>query len=66
MRRKELAIYNVRRSNHEMDAATRLIIERSSWFAPIITHTRPIECIGDAFAIAESYTDGVGRMIIEP
>lgn len=66
MRRKELAIYNVRRSNHEMDAATRLIIERSSWFAPIITHTRPIECIGDAFTIAESYTDGVGRMIIEP
>lgn len=66
MRRKELAIYNVRRSNHEMDAATRLIIERSSWFAPIITHKRPIERIGEAFTIAESYTDGVGRMIIEP
>lgn len=66
MRRKELTIYNVRRSNHEMDAALRLIIERTSWFAPIVTHTRPMERIGDAFTIAESYTDGVGRMIIAP
>jgi L-iditol 2-dehydrogenase len=66
MRRKELTIYNVRRSNHEMDAALRLIVERTSWFAPMVTHTRPMERIGDAFTIAEGYTDGVGKMIVAP
>jgi L-iditol 2-dehydrogenase len=66
MRRKELAIFNVRRSNHEMDAALRLLIERAGWFAPMVTHTRPLERIGEAFRIAESYSDGVGKMIVAP
>ncbi|MGB7760915.1 MAG: zinc-binding dehydrogenase, partial [Bryobacteraceae bacterium] len=65
MRRKELAIFNVRRSNHESHAAIELLIERAAWFAPIVTHTRPIDQIAEAFRIAEHYADGVGKMIVE-
>jgi L-iditol 2-dehydrogenase len=64
MRRKELAIFNVRRSNHESHAALDLLIERASWFEPMITHRRPLERIAEAFSIAEHYADGVGKLIV--
>ena len=64
MRRKELAIFNVRRSNHESHAAIELLLEHTAWFAPMITHTRPIGRIAEAFRIAGHYTDGVGKMIV--
>ena len=64
MRRKELAIFNVRRSNHESEAALEMLVERSSWFAPLVTHTRPLESIAEAFHIAETYSDGVGKMVV--
>jgi L-iditol 2-dehydrogenase len=64
MRRKELAIYNVRRSNHDSETARDLIAERAEWFAPLVTHRRPLEEIAEAFAIVERYADGVGKMIV--
>ena len=64
MRRKELAILNVRRSNHEGPAARELLLARAAWFAPLVTHTRPLENIAEAFSIAESYSDGVGKMVV--
>ena len=64
MRRKELAIFNVRRSNHESHVAIDLLAEHTAWFAPMITHTRPLGKIAEAFQIAENYADGVGKMII--
>ncbi len=64
MRRKELAIFNVRRSNHESHAALDLLIERASWFEPMITHRLPLERIAQAFSIAEHYADGVGKLIV--
>jgi L-iditol 2-dehydrogenase len=64
MRRKELALFNVRRSNHEGHAARELLLARAAWFAPLVTHTRPIANIGQAFSIAESYSDGVGKMVV--
>ena len=64
MRRKELAIFNVRRSNDEPHAALALLIERAAWFAPMITHRRPLSGIADAFSITEHYADGVGKMIV--
>ncbi len=64
MRRKELAIFNVRRSNDECPAALKLLLERTAWFAPLVTHRRPLERIAEAFSIAESYTDGVGKMVV--
>lgn len=64
MRRKELAIFNVRRSNHETEEALQLLEEHPEWFGPVLTHARGIEHIGEAFAITSQYRDGVGKMII--
>jgi len=64
MRRKELTIFNVRRSLHESETAIALITEHTQWFAPLVTHTRPLAEIADAFRIAETYSDGVGKMVI--
>jgi L-iditol 2-dehydrogenase len=64
MRRKELAIFNVRRSNHESHAAIDLLLSHTAWFAPMITHTRPLAQIAEAFRITEHYDDGVGKMIV--
>lgn len=66
MRRKELAIFNVRRSNHEPHAALGLLLERLDLFAPLVTHTRPLDKIEDAFAITERYADGVGKLVVTP
>jgi L-iditol 2-dehydrogenase len=66
LRRKELVLFNVRRSNEEPADALQLLSERQAWFAPILTHTRPLDCIAEAFSIAETYSDGVGKMIITP
>jgi L-iditol 2-dehydrogenase len=64
MRRKELAILNVRRSNDEAHAALDLLIERASWFAPLVTHRVPRERIVDAFRLVENYSDGVGKLVV--
>jgi L-iditol 2-dehydrogenase len=64
MRRKELVIYNVRRSNHEGHAALELLTERAAWFAPLVTHERPLADIQKAFEAVERYDDGVGKMVI--
>ena len=66
MRRKELAILNVRRSNHESHDALGLLTERMAWFAPLVTHTRPLAEIAAAFTLTEHYADGVGKMVITP
>jgi L-iditol 2-dehydrogenase len=66
MRRKELAIYNVRRSNHETKDALQLLQLHPGWFSPLLTHSRPIDRIADAFSIASQYLDGVGKMIVKP
>jgi L-iditol 2-dehydrogenase len=66
MRRKELTIFNVRRSNHETEGALELLQAHPDWFAPLLTHTREIERIDEAFAIASQYRDGVGKMMVRP
>ncbi len=64
MRRKELAIFNVRRSNDELPEALALLTARQSWFAPLVTHTRPLRDVAAAFTLTEHYSDGVGKMVI--
>jgi L-iditol 2-dehydrogenase len=66
MRRKELTIFNVRRSNHETEEALELLHAHPEWFRPLLTHTRDIEHIDEAFAIASEYRDGVGKMMVRP
>jgi len=65
-RRKELAICNVRRSCHESHDALHLLTERLAWFAPLVTHTRPLDVLPDAFTLTENYEDGVAKMVITP
>ncbi len=64
MRRKEIHLYTVRRSNHETAAAVELLGRHPSLFAPIVTHRRPLEEIQQAFELVEAYADGVGKMVI--
>jgi L-iditol 2-dehydrogenase len=64
MRRKELTLYNVRRSNHDNDAASELLSSRLDLFAPMITHERPLDKIGEAFDMVENYRDGAGKVLI--
>ena len=64
IRRKELTIYTVRRSNHDSETALRLLAEQPSRFAPILTHERPLSAVQSAFEICESYADGVGKLTL--
>jgi L-iditol 2-dehydrogenase len=66
MRRKELTIFNVRRSNHESHAALELLVAHPDWFAPMLTHARGLDRIDEAFDIACGYRDGVGKMVVRP
>jgi threonine dehydrogenase-like Zn-dependent dehydrogenase len=66
MRRKELAVYNVRRSNHESEAARDLLVENLPRFAAMITHTRPLSRIAEAFQQVEHRAGGVGKLVILP
>jgi L-iditol 2-dehydrogenase len=65
-RRKELAIYNVRRSNRESEAALELLREHPARFAPMVTHTFPLEQVQAAFDMLENYSDGAGKVVISP
>ncbi|MCC7173849.1 MAG: alcohol dehydrogenase catalytic domain-containing protein [Bryobacterales bacterium] len=65
-RRKELTILNVRRSNHDSEAALTLLEEHSSRFAPLITHTLPMERVQEAFEMLELYSDGAGKVVLTP
>jgi L-iditol 2-dehydrogenase len=64
MRRKELTIYNIRRSNQEPGDALKLVSKEAEWFAPLITHRRPLSDIAAAFRLAENYEEGVGKLVI--
>jgi len=66
MRRKELTVYNVRRSNHESLAARDLLAANLARFAAMITHTRPLGRIAEALDMVEHRADGVGKLIILP
>ena len=64
IRRKELTIYNVRRSNDEPHRARDLMVERAKWFAPLVTHHRPLAEIASAFVNAENYAEGAGKTVV--
>ncbi len=65
-RRKELALIQVRRANREDGAARDLLAGSPAAFAPIVTHTRPMDEIGAAFALVESRADGVAKLVVRP
>jgi L-iditol 2-dehydrogenase len=64
LRRKECVLFNVRRSNHESELALSMLTDHLDRFGPLVTHVRPLDRIADAFALVESYADGVGKFVI--
>jgi len=64
LRRKEIALFNVRRSNHESEAALELLRQYPQRFRPMLTHTIPLEKIETAFRKLANYEDGVGKIIV--
>jgi L-iditol 2-dehydrogenase len=64
MRRKEIAFYSVRRSNHDSHSALRLLTAEPRRFTPLLTHDRPLARIQQAFEMVEKYEDGVGKATI--
>jgi len=64
MRRKELALFHVRRSNRESDTALELIREHRARLAPIVTHTLPLDRIQEAFDKLERYQDGMAKVVL--
>ena len=66
LRRKELTLYNVRRSNHDNEAARELLAGDLARFAAIVTHTQPLERIGEAFSQVERRAEGVGKLVVLP
>ncbi|MDQ6664882.1 MAG: alcohol dehydrogenase catalytic domain-containing protein [Acidobacteriota bacterium] len=66
MRRKEITLFSVRRSNHESEIARDMLREHGARFAGVITHRRPLDRIGEAFTMVEHYSDGAGKVLIEP
>ncbi len=63
-RRKELIIYNVRRSNGESHAAMRLLRERPTRFRFLLTHVLRVEQAQEAFEMLRDYSDGVGKTVL--
>lgn len=66
IRRKELTLYTVRRSNHETEMAVRLLAAEPHRFAPVLTHRRTIEQISEAFDMLEHYGDHSAKVTISP
>jgi len=54
----------VRRSNHDSQAALRLLAAEPARFTPMLTHQRPLSGIQQAFEMLEKYEDGVGKATI--
>jgi L-iditol 2-dehydrogenase len=65
-RRKELTLYNVRRSCHDSETALELLAEAPARFGAMITHSLPLEQAQAAFEMLEHYSDGAGKVILEP
>ncbi len=66
MRRKEIALLNVRRSNHESETALAILREHRARFAPMLTHEFPLDQAQCGFDLLERYSDGVGKVVIRP
>ncbi len=65
MRRKELVLYNVRRSNHESETAIELLKQHRRRLSAILTHDMPLEQVQQAFEKLEHYSDGVGKVTLK-
>lgn len=66
MRRKELPVFTVRRSNHDSETALRLLSAEPHRFVPIVTHRKPMSDIQSAFEGLEQYAGGAAKVVLTP
>jgi L-iditol 2-dehydrogenase len=66
LRKKEITFFNVYRSNHQTERARDILAEHVTLFAPLVTHSRPLQEIQQAFEVVTRYEDGVGKMLVTP
>ncbi len=66
LRKKEITFFNVYRSNRQTEAARDLLAANIGLFAPLVTHSRPLNEVQQAFDVVDRYADGVGKMIVTP
>lgn len=66
MRRKELTLLNVRRSNRESEVALGLLSEHSARFRPLLTHRFGLDQVQHAFEMLERFDDGIAKAVIRP
>jgi L-iditol 2-dehydrogenase len=64
LRRKEITLYNVRRSNHETEPALAMLQAEPKRFGAMITHSLPIESIQTAFEMLEQKRDGCAKIVL--
>jgi L-iditol 2-dehydrogenase len=64
LRRKEVVFYNVRRSNHETEAAIRMLEANPKLVAPIVTHRLPIDKVEHSFEMLETGEDGAAKIVL--
>lgn len=66
LRRKEIALFNVRRSNHHNGLALRLLAGQPGRFVPVLTHRRPLSAIASAFELLANHAGGAAKVVLEP
>jgi L-iditol 2-dehydrogenase len=64
LRKKEITFFNVYRSNHQTEAARDMLASHTSLFAPLVTHSKPLDEVQQAFDVVERYAEGVGKMLV--
>ncbi len=64
VRRKELLMQHVRRQNHDVEEAIRLVAEKKIDAGKLVTHHFPLERAAGAFDLVSSYGDGVIKAMI--
>lgn len=66
VRRRELCIQNVRRSNREADRSLELVASGRIDLKPLATHFFPLDQVGKALDLVHNRADGVIRAIVQP
>ena len=56
----------MRRSNNEAHLGLALLRDYPKLFLPVVTHTRPLDKINEAFQLNINYQDGVGKLLMVP
>lgn len=66
IRRKELNFYTSRRANHTGYTAVEMLSKFPRHFTPMVTHQMALSEVQQAFEMLETYSGGVGKIVVIP